>query len=101
MRAVPESCLPPRKWIGLAKDALGQGHDKIILMGEGALIYADEFRDSLGAENILFAPPSAMSPSPANVALAGARMAGMGLFADPGTLIPFYIRKSEAELKWK
>ena len=99
IRAVPDAVLPPRKWIELAKAALDHGHDKIILMGEGATVYKNEFEHSLGG-HVLFAPPSAISPSPANVALIGAHMASEGLFADPETLVPYYIRKSEAELKW-
>lgn len=100
-RLVPESVLPPRKWIELAKDTLGSGHDKIIIMGEIEGIYKDEFEQTAGAGNILFAPPSAMSPSPANVAYVGSLMAEKGIFADPETFSPFYISKSEAELKWK
>ncbi len=99
-RVVPEAALPPDKWIELARDALDRGHDKIVLMGEGSAIYGKNFRDSLGGR-ALFAPPSAMSPSPANVALLGVQMAAKGLFADPEMLVPFYIRKSEAELKLK
>lgn len=99
-RTVQEAVLPPGEWITLARDVLGQGHDKIILMGEGATIYGDEFRGALGGQ-ALFAPPPLMSPSAANVALVGAQMAGKGLFANPEALAPFYIRKSEAELKWQ
>lgn len=97
-REVPETAQTPDKWVDLAKNALDRGHDKIILTGEGAAIYANRFRASLGG-HALFAPSSSMSPSPANVALLGAKMAAERFFADPETLVPFYIRKSEAELK--
>ncbi len=99
-RIVPEAVLSPGKWITMAREVLGQGHDKIILMGEGATIYREEFRSAIGGQ-ALFAPPPLMAPSAANVALVGAQMACKGLFADPETLTPFYIRKSEAELKWQ
>ncbi|MDA8170823.1 MAG: tRNA (adenosine(37)-N6)-threonylcarbamoyltransferase complex dimerization subunit type 1 TsaB [Nitrospiraceae bacterium] len=107
-RLVPESVLPPDRWVRIAADLCGAGtcketpqrRDKIILMGEGARIYREQFSAGLG-EKAVFAPPEVMSPSAASVAGLGARMAMENRFADPSALVPFYIRKSEAELKWQ
>lgn len=99
-RMVPESVLPPENWVRLMSGVCASGHDKIILMGEGARIYRDKFTCGL-KRRAVFAPPDFMSPSAASVAMLGARMAGEGRFADPAQLVPLYIRKSEAELKWQ
>ncbi|MDA8088142.1 MAG: tRNA (adenosine(37)-N6)-threonylcarbamoyltransferase complex dimerization subunit type 1 TsaB [Nitrospiraceae bacterium] len=99
-RLAPEAVLSPERWIRTAAELCGPGRDKIILMGEGARIYREQFSAGLG-EKALFAPPDAMSPSAACVAFLGARMAMENRFADPSVLAPFYLRKSEAELKWQ
>ena len=96
-RLVPESVLPPDGWIKAAAGVLGPESDKIILSGEGARIYRERFRAGLG-EKALFAPLE-ITPSAACVALLGARMAAGGRLAGPATLVPIYIRKSEAEMK--
>jgi hypothetical protein len=41
-----------------------------------------------------------MIPSPANVATFGMKKALKGEFSEPVSLVPFYIRRSEAEIKW-
>jgi tRNA A37 threonylcarbamoyladenosine modification protein TsaB len=51
-------------------------------------------------ERALIAPPQKMVPSPANVAMLGLEKAERGEFADASAQVPFYIRKSEAEVKW-
>ena len=50
-------------------------------------------------EKAIFAPPEKMIPSPANVASIGIRKAAKEEFSEPVSLIPFYIRRSEAEIK--
>jgi hypothetical protein len=42
-----------------------------------------------------------MVPSPANVAYLGLKKALEGDFSEPVSLVPLYIRKSEAEIKMK
>lgn len=97
-RLVPESVMGPARWAEELKK-----HEKTVLAGEGAVIYRDALSTALGGEekgSFCFAPPQKMSPSPSNVAFAGHKLAERGLFvADPAALVPFYIRKSEAELK--
>ncbi|MBI5847825.1 MAG: tRNA (adenosine(37)-N6)-threonylcarbamoyltransferase complex dimerization subunit type 1 TsaB [Nitrospirae bacterium] len=71
----------------------------VILAGEGALVYRDRLLALLG-DRALFAPLIHMVPSPANVALLGLEKAVQGAFTDASAAEPFYIRKSEAEVKW-
>jgi tRNA threonylcarbamoyladenosine biosynthesis protein TsaB len=72
--------------------------EKVMLVGEGAVLYKEVFRQALGA-SALFAPAHMMVPSPAAAAELGLKKALRGEFEDPATLAPRYIRKSEAELK--
>ena len=70
----------------------------VIFAGEGALLYRDVIVPAMG-ENALFPPPPQMVPSPSNVACLGLKKALKGDFAEAVTLVPHYIRKSEAEIK--
>lgn len=72
--------------------------EPVIFAGEGALIYRETIL-KLGGNKVLFAPQQHMVPSPANVAYLGLKKALAGDFADTVSLVPFYIRKSEAEVK--
>jgi tRNA threonylcarbamoyladenosine biosynthesis protein TsaB len=74
------------------------GHERVVFAGEGAVIYREEILRALGGR-ALFAPPHLNVPSPASVAALGLRVAVKGNFEDPASLSPFYIRKSEAEIK--
>jgi len=70
----------------------------VILTGEGVTLYRDIITDLLG-DNALYPAPQHMIPSPSNVAYLGLRKARSGEFSDPTSLVPLYIRKSEAEIK--
>jgi len=72
--------------------------EKIIFTGDGAILYRNEIVDLMG-ERAIFAPPEKMVPSPANVAYVGLKKALKGEFSEPISLVPFYIRRSEAEIK--
>jgi tRNA threonylcarbamoyladenosine biosynthesis protein TsaB len=71
---------------------------KIVFTGEGALLYRDKILNMLG-EKAIFAPPDKMVPSPAHVASIGIKKAMNGEFSESISLIPLYIKRSEAELK--
>lgn len=71
---------------------------KILFAGEGALLYKKDIL-SVMKEKAVFAPPEKMVPSPASVAFLGMKKASRGEFSDPIGLTPFYIRRSEAEIK--
>ena len=70
----------------------------VIFAGEGASLYKDSILEIAGA-NAIFAPKQDMVPSPANVAFLGLRIAADRDVAEPMGLVPFYIRRSEAEIK--
>ena len=74
--------------------------DKFIFAGEGAVLYRDKIIEAMG-EKAIFASPEKTVPSPANVAILGFKKAKAGEFSEPISLTPMYIRKSEAEVKWK
>ncbi len=72
----------------------------VVFLGEGAMIYRELLQDRLG-DRACFAPPDRMSPSASTVACAGLEQIRGGTVCDPERLIPFYIRRSEAEVRWK
>jgi tRNA threonylcarbamoyladenosine biosynthesis protein TsaB len=75
------------------------GEERIVFAGEGALLYRNKIKEMIG-EKAVFAPPDKMIPSPANVASIGIQKALKGEFSAPVSLVPIYIRRSEAEIKW-
>jgi tRNA threonylcarbamoyladenosine biosynthesis protein TsaB len=77
-------------------DRLSQG--KVIFTGEGALLYKERIIGAM-KEKAAFPPNEKMFPSPANVASIGMQKALRGEFSEPLSLVPFYIRRSEAEIK--
>lgn len=72
--------------------------DKILFIGEGALLYKEKIVEA-AKEKATFPSLEKMIPSPANIASIGVQKALRGEFSDPISLVPFYIRRSEAELK--
>jgi tRNA threonylcarbamoyladenosine biosynthesis protein TsaB len=78
----------------------GFSRDKIIFAGDGAILYRDEIIKHM-SERALFAPPEKMVTSPANLASIGLQKALRGEFSEPVSLVPFYLRRSEAEIKAK
>jgi tRNA threonylcarbamoyladenosine biosynthesis protein TsaB len=91
-RLVPESSIKP-------EDLLRALEGNVLFAGEGATLYGGKITDIM-KERALIAPPQTMVPSPANVAMLGLEKAEREEFADPSAQVPFYIRKSEAEVKW-
>lgn len=71
----------------------------VIFAGEGALLYKDQIMDIMKGR-ALVAPPDKMVPSPANVAMLGLSKVVSSEYAGVSEAVPFYIRKSEAEVKW-
>jgi tRNA threonylcarbamoyladenosine biosynthesis protein TsaB len=72
---------------------------KVLFAGEGALLYKEKIVSSM-KDRAAFAPPDRMVPSPANVAMLGLEKAVRGEYAVASKAVPFYVRKSEAEVKW-
>lgn len=71
----------------------------ILFAGEGALLYKDKIVEIM-QNRAFFASADKMVPSPANIGLLGLAKALRGEFAVISEAVPFYIRKSEAEVKW-
>ena len=82
-----------------ARSLSDEGHDEVIFIGGGALVYRDDILGSYKGKAV-FAPEHLMVSSPAAVASLGLRMIESGMsLPDPIPLGPMYMRKSEAELK--
>lgn len=92
-KIVPETAIAPADFL---KEIKGQ----TIFMGEGAKIYRELIIEKLHG-NALFASPSEMSPSASSVAEIAIEKLKEGITADPASLVPFYLRRSEAEILWK
>lgn len=91
VRVIAEQALP-------LEALLAQLSERVIFLGEGALLYRRSIEEHMG-DRALFASSRDMVPSPATVAALGRERARAGAFEDPLLLRPFYLRKSEAELK--
>lgn len=91
-KMIPEVSVTPEK---LLKELEGN----VLFAGEGVLLYQELIRE-LMKERAFFAPSDKMVPSPVNVGMFGLKKALQGEFADASQAVPFYIRKSEAEIKW-
>lgn len=74
--------------------------EKTVFIGDGIIRYGDMVKEICG-DKAIFPPPSIMSPSAATVGEIAFEKIKQGDLADPVSLTPFYIRKSEAELNWK
>lgn len=86
--------LPP-----FSKEGVGGLLDeRVVFTGDGTILYRNEIVNLMG-ERAIFASPEKLVPSPANVAYIGIKKALKGEFSEPISLVPFYIRRSEAELK--
>lgn len=94
-RLMPETSIRPAE---LAREL--ERHGEVILAGQGAELYRGVFAEALGPRAV-FAPPHLSEPLPSAAAALGLRKALKGEFSDPRVLSPFYIRKSEAEIKKK
>lgn len=78
---------------------LNQWDERILFLGDGIEIYRHEIETAL-KERGDYSSISVMLPRGAAVAEIGMQMFKSGLTVDPLTLIPEYIRQSEAEVKW-
>ena len=81
-------------------DLLKEISEKTVFIGDGIIRYGDLMKEICGVRAI-FPPLSIMSPSAATVGEVAFEKIKQGDLADPVSLTPYYIRKSEAELKWK
>jgi tRNA threonylcarbamoyladenosine biosynthesis protein TsaB len=92
-RVIEDSAAEPRQW-------LEQIHQLCLFVGDGALVYGEMIREALG-DLALFAPPYMNRVRASVVAYIGLKQILDGKIADIGSLVPHYIRKSDAETKLK
>ncbi len=78
---------------------LEQLSGKIFFAGEGVILYREKII-SIMKDRAVFAAFDKMVPSPAAVASLGIEKAVRGEYALLSDAVPFYVRKSEAEVKW-
>lgn len=71
--------------------------EPIWLLGEGLLYYAKKFETN----HIKILDKKYWSPRASNVFKIGAKLAMENKFSDPVSLVPFYLRKPEAEENWE
>ncbi|MDI6745331.1 MAG: tRNA (adenosine(37)-N6)-threonylcarbamoyltransferase complex dimerization subunit type 1 TsaB [Thermodesulfovibrionales bacterium] len=98
IKLISEASVSPEEF--MRSSLLVTDYDKFIFAGEGSGLYRDKISAVMG-EKAVFASPEKTVPSPANVAVLGLKKAKAGEFSEPINLAPMYIRKSEAEVKWK
>jgi tRNA threonylcarbamoyladenosine biosynthesis protein TsaB len=72
-------------------------NEPIWLLGEGLLYYTKKFQ----TDNIKILDKEYWSPRAANVFRIGSQTAAEGKFSDPVSLVPFYLRRPEAEENWE
>lgn len=73
---------------------------RTIFMGDGARLYKRLIANTL-KDDAFFAPPNMMNPSASTIAEIAIEKFRRGETADLLTITPLYIRRSEAEIKWK
>jgi tRNA threonylcarbamoyladenosine biosynthesis protein TsaB len=101
VRVIDETSLNVDRLLERIKGAKGVGDfsdERIVFIGEGALLYKDGIVEAL-KERAIFPSSEKSVPSPATIAAMGIRKALKGEFSEPVSLVPFYIRRSEAEIK--
>jgi tRNA threonylcarbamoyladenosine biosynthesis protein TsaB len=94
----PEALVEPRALKALDFVSALEGHDEIILLGQGALVYREDIEAAFKGR-AHYPPAHLMVPSPAAVASLGLGILEAGDLPDPISLTPTYLRKSEAETK--
>jgi len=69
-----------------------------LFAGDGAVVYKELIRETLG-DLAHFAPPYLNTVRASVVAYIGMKQILDGKIADVSSLVPYYIRKSDAEIK--
>lgn len=93
VKVMPETALSP-------EELVKRIDEPVVFMGDGIKKYR-ELIDAGLKENAIYAPSSKMSPSASTVAEIAIETINQEIHTDPVSLVPFYIRKSEAEVNWK
>lgn len=92
---MPVTAISPEELLNKIK-----GRGPILFTGDGTLKYR-ELIENILEKDAVFAPSYSMSPSASSVAEVAFETLKQGDLPDPVSIVPFYIRKSEAEVRWK
>lgn len=93
VKLIPETAAEPGDFLRRIKGPT-------IFMGDGAIKYKDVIVGILKADAI-FPASSLMTPAASGVAEIAFEKLREGIETDPISLTPLYIRKAEAEIRWK
>lgn len=92
-RLTPDRALSPE---ALAEEI----REATLLLGSGARVYQEKFQALLGARAV-FISPNPEAPDPGDIAYLGWRRLQQGERDDLESLVPIYLRASDAELKFR
>ncbi|MDX1814866.1 MAG: tRNA (adenosine(37)-N6)-threonylcarbamoyltransferase complex dimerization subunit type 1 TsaB [Thermodesulfobacteriota bacterium] len=92
LRVVPDAAVPP----GILPNWFPEG--KVFFCGDGTIPYAELLRGRMG-ERALFSLPAEGLPRASAVGFLAERMIRRGETGEPRTLVPVYLRLSEAETR--
>ena len=87
-------------WVLSPEDLCSRIPERAILVGSGAEVYRETFREKL-ASRALFAPPEFSFPRASSVARLSLPSFHNGQTMDVMTFTPIYVRRSEAEIHWE
>jgi tRNA threonylcarbamoyladenosine biosynthesis protein TsaB len=87
-------------WVLSPEDLCSRISERTILVGSGAEVYGETFREKLGSR-ALFASPEFSFPRASTVARLSLPSFQHGQTLDPLTFSPIYVRRSEAEIHWE
>lgn len=93
-------CLRVRPDVAVPPDALPEWfpRGRVLFCGDGTVPYGGLFRARMG-DRALFPPPGEGLPRASAVGLLGAQMVRSGKAGEAGTVVPAYLRFSEAEIR--
>ncbi len=91
LQLVADCVVEPRPW-------LEQIQGSCLFVGDGTVLYGDLIEEIVGPRAKL-APPYMNTPRASVVAALGLEQIASGQAADVALLVPYYIRRSEAEIK--
>lgn len=93
VKIIPETAVEPGEFLRTLKGPA-------VFMGDGAVKYKNVISGILKTD-ALFPPSSFMSPAASSIAEIALEKLRDGIEAGPVSLTPLYIRKAEAEIRWK
>ncbi|TYO96192.1 tRNA (adenosine(37)-N6)-threonylcarbamoyltransferase complex dimerization subunit type 1 TsaB [Desulfallas thermosapovorans] len=99
---IEQNCLIPARAAGIPQllELLASYTEQVTFIGDGVAEYGDSLKAQMGKRARL-APNCATFPRGAAVAELGLVLMQEGATSDPLTLLPQYVRESEAEIKWR